>query len=428
MPQSIRQWVEANSKDILELNRRLVSLSSQNLYPDGEELQAQLEFNKILQQIGFQTDVFLVTDVPGITEHEAFLNEGRKYDKRPNVVGVMKGTGGGRSLLFSGHMDTVPVGNEPWTKDPYGGEIEGDKQYGVGILDMKAGMVAAAMAAKCVKELGYTLKGDLIIESVVDEEYGGANGTLACRLKGYQADAAIVPEPSNMAICPAAQGGSYFRITFAGKSGRTYSGEKVVNPVYPAARFLDIVRLYHEWRNEHTPVHPLYVNNPELPTLVQVMRAGDVEFDLGDRVPSTCSFDVWIQCYPGVSEEELYNEFVSFCREKCKDDDLLKDNFPKIEKKLRFLYGTSMDVGHPILDTLKSVSREVTGKDLPVQGAPFACDSFIFNKFSPTPAVIFGLTGSNAHSTDEHIIVSDFLKMIEIYAAVIIEWCGGEKR
>ncbi|GIP33558.1 M20/M25/M40 family metallo-hydrolase [Paenibacillus sp. J2TS4] len=428
MLQTIRQWIEANQTDILKANQRLVSLPSENLYPNGEELKVQLEVNKLLQQLGFTTDVFLPTDVQGLTEHEAFLNEGRIYDNRPNVVGVLKGTGGGKSLLFSGHMDTVPRGGDRWTKEPFGGEIEGDKQYGLGILDMKSGMVAAIMAAKCVKELGYTLQGDLLIETVVDEEYGGANGTLASRLRGYNADAAIVPEPTNLAICPAAQGGSYFRVTFEGRAGRSYSGENTINPIYPAARFVEIIRQYHEWRNLHTPVHPLYVNNPELATLIQVMRAGDVDIDLGDRVPSSCSFDVWIQCYPDVTEEQLYQEFISFYQNQAADDELLCSHPPKIEKKLRFLYGTSMSEDHPLLDTLKTISTQAVGASLPYQGAPFACDSFIFNKFSSTPAVLFGPSGKNAHAVDEHICISDFLKLVEIYAATIIEWCGGVKK
>jgi len=428
MPEQIQQWVKQNEAEILKTIQKLVSIPSENLYPDGEEIAVQLEVNKMLQQIGFTTDVFLPTDVDGLTEHEAFLNEGRIYENRPNVVGVLRGTGGGKSLLFSGHMDTVPVGGDAWTKDPFGGEIEGDKQYGVGILDMKSGMVAAMMAAKCVRELGYELKGDLMIESVVDEEYGGANGTLACRLRGYEADIAIVPEPSNMAICPAAQGGSYFRITFKGRAGRSYSGEQTVNPVYPAARFLEIVRQYHEWRNANTPVHPLYVNNPDLPTLVQVMRAGDTHIDLGDRVPSSCSFDVWIQCYPDVTEEQLYKEFTGFYQEKAANDELLSANPPIIEKKLRFLYGTAMQTDHPFLDMLKEVSADVVGKPLPFQGAPFACDTFMFNRFSTTPAVIFGPSGQNAHATDEHIYIRDFMKLVEIYATTIINWCGGEAK
>src|SRR5665647_1968772 len=104
------------------------------------------------------------------------------------------------------------------------------------------------MALQLLEEMEISLQGDVIIETVVDEEYGGSNATLACLLKGYEADLAIVPEPTNLAICPVNQGGSMFRITFRGRPGRSFSGEKLNNPVFAAARFLDV---FHQYENYH---------------------------------------------------------------------------------------------------------------------------------------------------------------------------------
>ncbi|WP_029423137.1 M20/M25/M40 family metallo-hydrolase [Alicyclobacillus macrosporangiidus] len=423
----IRDWIREHRDLILSTNRRLVSIPSENLYPRGNELRVQQEVDRLLRDIGFATDMFLPTDVPGLLDHPAFLNDGRVYENRPNVVGVWKGTGHGRSLIFSGHMDTVPRGVDAWTHDPFGGEVIGDKQYGLGIFDMKGGMVAAMMAARCVRELGYKLRGDLLIETVVDEEFGGANATLACRLRGYEADAAIVPEPSNLAICPVNQGGVYYRVTFKGNPGRSFSGENVVNPVFAAARFLEIVRQYHHWRNQRANVPPMFAWNPELVTLVQTLRAGDVQMELADRVPSTCSFDVWIQCFPGTTEQQIYEEFTGFYQRYVEEDELLSQIPPVVEKKIRFLPGTGVPLDHPILDTLQRVGQASRTGGLPVHGAVFACDSFMFNLYSKTPAVILGPTGGNAHAPDEYVNIEDFMTLVEVYARTIVDWCGGSK-
>lgn len=415
---AVHSWIHEHLEYILGVNRIFVEIPSENRYPLGDELNVQLQANRFLQQLGFTTDVFLPTDVQGLLEHEAFLRDGRDYSLRPNVVGLKKGRGGGRSLIFSGHMDTVPLQSH-WSKNPFGGDVVNGKQYGIGIFDMKAGMVAAMMASQCLDELGYELLGDLMIECVVDEEFGGANGTLACRLKGYNADAAIIPEPTNMHICPVNQGGAYFRITFKGNSGRSYSGEALINPVFAAGRFLGIIEKYHEWRNATRQSHPLFDDSVSFPTVVQRLNAGNALSDLGDRVPDECTIDLWIQCNPGVTEEQIRREFIGFCSPLIEYDEIITKCRPEIEKKMRFLPGTEIDSNHGIVQTLQSASQ-----GLPIAGAPFACDSFMFNLHSLTPAVIFGPRGGNAHAADEFIDVTDFLDLIEVYAHTIILWCG----
>ncbi|MDR4887499.1 M20/M25/M40 family metallo-hydrolase [Fredinandcohnia sp. QZ13] len=421
----IDQWITNNQEEIFAFNRSLVSIPSQNRYPTGEEKEVQQLVEKTLKELGCDTDVFLPTDVPGLVAHPAYLGE-RFYDDRPNVVGTKKGTGNGKSIIFSGHMDTVPEGDDPWSVDPFAGEIKDGKQYGLGLFDMKGGMAASMMALKLLNELGIRLKGDVIIESVVDEEYGGANGTLACRLRGYEADIAIVPEPSNMIVCPAAQGGSMFRITFQGRAGRSFSGEKLLNPVYPAARFIEIFRQFEEIRSQAIPNSKYYKQNPGLPTYIQGLKAGPINLPLCDRVPSECTLDVWFQCYPGTTEEELREEFEAFILEQSKEDELLRMMPPKIQKLIRFLPGTSIPENHGILDVVKEVSEE-SKEELLIDGAPFACDSFMFNMYSNTPAIIWGPKGGNAHAPDEFIYVNDFKKLIKLYALTIIKWCGVEE-
>ncbi|WP_127589147.1 M20/M25/M40 family metallo-hydrolase [Paenibacillus koleovorans] len=419
----VEAWVQQNSKLIEDTLRRFVGIPSENKYPVGNELQAQLEMETIMQQLGMETDLFLVTDVPGIEQHEAFLSDGRDYSNRPNVVGVLRGTGEGKSLIFNGHMDTVPIGRELWSQDPFDAAINDGKLYGLGIFDMKGGLLASLMALRCLRDLGYTTQGDVIVESVVDEEFGGSNGTLACILRGYEADAAIIPEPTNMVICPINQGGFYYRVSFHGRAGRSFSGEKLINPAFQAARFLEIIYQFHEWRNENDVPDPMFPNN-ELRTDVQTVFAGDPSIELGDRVPSSCSIDLWIQVLPGVTDTETWRQFTEFYTPRVQADALLAGANMRIEKKMRFLPGTGIDPNHPIVSTLYEAGQEGAGRELSVLGAPFACDSYMFNLYSQTPVVIFGPCGGNAHAPDEYIVVEEYHKLIQTYALTIAKWCG----
>ena len=132
---------------------------------------------------------------------QAVLN----YTDRPNVTGVVRGTGGGRSLILNGHIDTVTI--EPakeWTRDPFGAEIVDGAMYGRGTSDMKGGVMAALMALTYLAETGKRPRGDVIFQCVVNEEHAG-NGTLDLVVRGQRADAAIVLEPTSNTIATVAR-------------------------------------------------------------------------------------------------------------------------------------------------------------------------------------------------------------------------------
>ena len=103
---------------------------------------------------------------------------------RPNLTAVLPGTGGGRSIAVSGHVDVVPLGPaRMWTRDPWGAAVEDGRMYGRGTLDMKGGLVAGLLAIQAVRECYGALPGDIVFESVIEEECTG-NGTLAARRHG----------------------------------------------------------------------------------------------------------------------------------------------------------------------------------------------------------------------------------------------------
>ena len=116
--------------------------------------------------------------------------------KRVNAIGRLKGAGGGKSLLFNGHLDTNPA-TEGWTVDPWGGLIDEKFIYGIGVSNMKAGDAAYFCAVKTLLDAGVKLKGDVVLTYVVGELQGGV-GTVAAIEQGVTADYFINSEPTDL--------------------------------------------------------------------------------------------------------------------------------------------------------------------------------------------------------------------------------------
>src|SRR4029077_12194023 len=144
---------------------------------------------------------------------------------RENAVGVVRGSGGGRSLIYNGHVDVVPPGDPAiWTGgNPFSGRNDGQRIWGRGASDMKSGVVAQAFAARALADAKVALRGDLILEAVVGEEVMDHEAGVTATIKrGYTADAAVVSEPSAppapLAVVPVSPGLLWFSVTAPGKA------------------------------------------------------------------------------------------------------------------------------------------------------------------------------------------------------------------
>jgi acetylornithine deacetylase len=258
---------------------------------------------------------------------------------------------------------------------------------------------------------------------VVDEEYGGCNGTLAARLK-YNADLAIVPEPTNLQICPAHHGGLMLKVSFEGKSGWGFSPEQPKDPVIAISHFIQMLKTWAAQRNQRSSVPALYSSNPKLSTLVNQLKAGDVNLPFfADRVPSEAWLTVWIETFPGTTQAQVLQDLQDFYLETQTSNSVLA-NFKPVFTPLRWLDGSSIDPDHPGVKVLTRASFETRGQEAVVCGAEFACDGHMFNLYSPTPMILLGPTGGNPHAPDEFVDVESVLQLVEIFIRAAIEWCG----
>jgi len=425
---AILDWVDGHRADIIGLTQSLVRFPSENKPPHGEERECQMFIADFLRDIGCRVDVFRPDEVEGLTDHPAYW-PGRDYSDRPNVVGVLTarsddgvaGSASRKSLLFTGHADVVPAHGEGrfgW----WDGTVDDGKLYGRGSNDMKGGIACYLMAARCVVEIDLDLTGDLILETVVDEEAGGANGTLACRLRGYNADVAILPEPNNMVISTANRGGQQFRLHVTGESAGMGFGESVLtDPITALGHILVALEKYNKERNARPK--PEGFEEDTFPMMPFVLRAGEVlSWGTQDAIPDSSYLEFWIEIPPGVTKDQLHSELKSVVERATQVTPSLQRVSTRWEETSRFLPGTGMPADHPIVKTLSENLEVVTGEPSSHAAAPFACDAFMFNEHSSTPAVIFGPRGGNSHAPDEWVEVEDLIRLTKTYALTMADW------
>ena len=196
--------VNALAPELIAFAQSLVRIPSVS----GNEQAAQRAIAARYEALGLETDI-----VPSVREevesHPAFSDDAIPFVDRLNVIGRWRGRGAGRSLIVNGHMDVVPPGDiAKWTRDPWGGEINGDRLYGRGACDMKSGLASAVFAVNALQSMGVELNGDVLLESVIGEESGGV-GSLTTIIKGYRADACIIAEPNGPSSLARADGSAH---------------------------------------------------------------------------------------------------------------------------------------------------------------------------------------------------------------------------
>jgi len=420
--------VGRRTDELLGFIMDLVRIPTVNQPPCGDEAAGQHFLANALKNLGFIIDIFDCTDVEGFERHPLYW-PGIELKGRPNMVATWRGTGGGRSLLFSSHMDVCPAVPMPWEKgDPFVPYVEGGKLFGRGAGDMKGGMAAAFMAIRILHDLGFSPRGDIIFESVVDEEFAGANGTLACRLRGYKADLCINPEPTNMVICPATLGAKIFRITVPGTAGMPYTGQLLYNPVFALGKVINILRQFETVWNQRFEDDPRFRDRRiPLNAILWQVKAGELAPQEQMGTPKDAWVSVAVQTPPGVSEEEFDAVFNDFFWRSVRNDPEIAEHRPLVEKTYRYMHTADTPFSHPAVKAVSHAFEETTGKPPKVGVAPFSCDLFLFQRCKSGPAICFGPRSENLHAAEECVHIEDVVALTKIFARLIVTWTGQRK-
>ncbi len=417
--QKVLEWIDGRQGDLIDFLKNLIAIPSVT----GEELEIQKFIVRKIESMGLEIDLW-EPDHEELKTHPAYVPSDRGYKNRPNVVGRYRGTGGGRSLLFNGHVDVIPSGPvETWEHPPWAGDIQEHRLYGRGASDMKSGLAAMTISLEAIIRSGIKLKGDVILEYTVDEEATG-NGTLACVIRGYQADAGICCETSSLHIQPACIGRIWFEILVRGKPAgiqRRWEGVNAIEKGYAivkAVSELERIRI-----NELN--HPLYPDKrSSLPCMVGVFQSGSFP----SAFPDTCLLKGSIATLPGEDTQEVKTRFVNHILSFSNRDPWLKENPPEVS--FRGYCGDPAEISpdHPIVLAMSETYREVVGHEPQVTGRQGAADIRYLIKYGQTPTVIFGpgLT-EQMHASNEWVNTKDLVTATKILALTLMDWCGHEE-
>jgi acetylornithine deacetylase len=422
---ALNELVDRKKDRLIDITRELIRIPSENIPPSGAEEACQRWLAGQLEACHLAPDLYTFDNVPGLEEHPLY-HPGRDYTHRPNLGARREGTGGGKSLVLSGHIDTVPRGTQPWTSSPFSGKVEGNRIYGRGSNDMKAGVAMNLFVMECIAELHLPLAGDLVFESVVDEEFGGCNGTLASRLRGHNADAAIVTEPSSLRICPAHRGGRTAHITFRARAaGVLDTGPFPTGAIPQLTHFLGNIKHFASQRSSRAHSHEMYAAHLDaVPVSVTKVFTSPWGFAEPITVPDTAQVEFYWQLMPGETQVDVENEFFAWLEKLVADAPEIFPGMPEVTFPIRWLPGSSIPRSARLVRQLSACAKTVLGNDAPVAGFEGPCDLFVFQQGFGIPAVLWGPSGGNTHGADEYVEIDSLVLAAKTLLLFAADWCG----
>ncbi|ETN43752.1 uncharacterized protein HMPREF1541_02911 [Cyphellophora europaea CBS 101466] len=350
-----------------------------------------------------------------------------KHSHAPVVVATHKPKAQheqGKSLILNGHIDVVPLGPlDMWKDDPYSARIVGDKLYGRGAGDMRSGQAANLWALDALRRIGLQPASEVIFQSVPEEESTG-NGTLMTHLKGYRADAALIPEPVQEQLVRANVGVLWFQVEVRGRPVHVRAMGTGVNAIDSCWKVVGTLReLEVDWNDRHADAqhfedekHPLNLN-------VAIVNAGD----WASSVPAWCRIDCRIGIVPGVTAKSAADEIEKKVADFAKNDPYLKENPPKITWNGFFSEGYVLEPGSHAENTLRKAHKQSTGQELTNQTSTAYIDARVHSLYDKIPALVYGPISGDVHGFDEWVSIESLKRVTVTIALFIAEWCGVEK-
>lgn len=325
---------------------------------------------------------------------------------RPNVIGIAPGTGGGKTLLLNGHMDTVGTAGMPDAHQPRI-DRETGRLYGRGAYDMKGGLAACMLAIVRAKKAN--LRGDVIFTGVIDEEYASL-GTLDLA-KRCHADAAIVAEFTELQLILAHRGFVWLEVETIGKAAHGSRPDLGVDAIVKMGKVLvELEGLDQRLRANRT--HPLLGSGSLHASLVQ----GGQELS---SYPERCVLSVERRTLPGETPEAVEAELLRIVES-------LRQTDPAFQAVVRRGIDRSpLETGEDasIVRALQLASVKVLNRSLQISGVQFWTDAAVLSA-AGIPSVLFGPSGSGAHAVEEWVDLASVRACSDIYLATAMEFCG----
>jgi acetylornithine deacetylase len=388
-----RRLVTIPFADPLALTRALVRVDSRNptLVPGapGEGPAAAL-LADVLRAWGARR-VELVEVAPG----------------RPNVIARFGTGAGARSLMFNGHLDVV--GTDGMTHPPFDAAEEGGLLRGRGSADMKGGIAAMCAAAARAHRAG--VPGEIVVAAVIDEEYESL-GTRALVASGVRADAAVLPEPTRLALAPAHRGFAWIEAEFRGRAAHGSRYDIGVDAVRHAGLVLaELDALDGDELPRRTP-HPLLGR----PSVHASTVAGGVGWS---TYPERCVLRIERRTLPGETAADALAEVEAACAR-------VRARRPQLDVTLRLETSqlpSDVPVGAPIARAVAQAAEAAAGAAPAVEGLSAWTDAALLNE-AGIPAVCYGPGDiALAHAAAEWVPVAEVEQAAAVLTRLATDWC-----
>jgi acetylornithine deacetylase len=389
----------------------------------GEEHAIQDLVFRALKGRGYAMDRFDM-DRAAIEAHPGGSKFSPEHSEAPIVVGIHRPRAEtGRSLILQAHVDVVPTGPvDMWARAPFGASIEGDWMYGRGTADMKAGHAANLFCLDALRRIGLQPAATVYVQSVVEEESTG-NGALMTHLRGYKADAVLIPEPEDERLVRANTGVIWFTVEVRGVPVHVREMGAGANAIDAAYRVVGALREIEERWNADKAGRP-HFEGEEHPINLNI---GKIEGgDWASSVPSWCRVHCRISLYPGTDAASAAREIEQAVSNFARADRFLANNPPRITFNGFFAEGYVLGEGSDAERILGEAHQAATGNPLTTFMTAGYLDTRVHALYDKIPALCYGPIGERIHGVDERVNLPSVQRITTAMALFVAEWCGVE--
>jgi len=391
----------------------------------GNEAPLQDWIGRQMASRGWRVDRFSLADVP-LAEHP---KASPMVDVDPahsiQIVGSLRAENPtGRSLIIQGHIDVVPEGpTAMWTHPPYAGRVQDGWLYGRGANDMKAGVSAMIFAMDALTTAGLRPCADIHVQTVTEEESTG-NGALATLLRGYRAEAVLIPEPTGGTITRAHTGTLWFRLRVAGVPVHVAVAQTGSNAIMSAYQLIQALYKHTEEANMAALSHPWYkhVDSP-IKFNPGIIRGGD----WASSTPAWCEVDCRIGLLPGQDVATVQKAVETAVATAARADNFMANNPPELTWHGFLADGFVLEPGSDAEAVLAAAHQAATGTEMPARVITAVNDTRFYGLYYGIPALCYGPTGENNHGFDERTNLAALQATTLAMACFISDWCGVEE-
>lgn len=373
-----------DKKFLIKTLTELVNIPSYN--PPGNEKNIAIKISEILKNFGIFSEINVLDE------------------ERANVIGIIDYSSNGPVIVLNGHLDTVPL-NGDWKYNPFKGEINRNRFYGLGTSDMKGALVSMLCAAKNIVMAKKEFKGKLILSFVADEERNNL-GTLDFLKRFKNIDYVVIGEPTNLDVVTSNRGCIRLKIKTYGIAGHCSNPNKGINAIYKMNKIINKLLTYAKYLNN------LYNNRSLKPSLsINVIKGGTAE----NIIPDACEIIIDRRIIHTENKDIVEKELIKQIKDIKKYDKEFKFSYKRIEE----IDPWKVSDNSNLLKICKEVYSKVFSKKPKLKDLGGSCEAALFKKMG-LDTIVFGPGNiKQAHAKDEYIDIDKMLHASNFYYYLI---------